>query len=55
MDARAALDAFVERAFGGLTVDEIHVYESRLGGGPDNAGSTYILRHKAALGSHASN
>ena len=49
VDARAALDAFVERQFGGFTVDEIHVYESRLGGGPDNAGSTYILRHKAAL------
>ena len=49
MDARAALDAFVGREFGGLTVEEIHVYESRLGGGPDNAGSTYILRHKAAL------
>jgi RNA 2',3'-cyclic 3'-phosphodiesterase len=55
VDARAALDAFVDREFGGLTVDEIHVYESRLGGGPDNAGSTYILRHKAALGSHSSN
>jgi len=49
VDARAALDAFVGREFGGLTVEEIHVYESRLGGGPDNAGSTYILRHKAAL------
>ena len=49
VDARAALDAFVDREFGGATIDEIHVYESRLGGGPDNAGSTYILRHKAAL------
>jgi RNA 2',3'-cyclic 3'-phosphodiesterase len=49
VDARAALDAFVGREFGGLTVEEIHIYESRLGGGPDNAGSTYILRHKAAL------
>jgi len=49
VDARAALDAFVGREFGGLTVEEIHVYESRLGGGPDNAGSTYILRHQAAL------
>jgi 2'-5' RNA ligase len=49
VDARAALDAFAEREFGGLTVDEIHVYESQLGGGLDNAGSTYILRHKAAL------
>ena len=49
VDARSALDAFVNREFGGLTVEEIHIYESRLGGGPDNAGSTYILRHKAAL------
>jgi 2'-5' RNA ligase len=55
VDARAALDAFVDREFGGLTVGEIHIYESRLGGGPDNAGSTYILRHQATLGSHASN
>jgi RNA 2',3'-cyclic 3'-phosphodiesterase len=55
VDARAALDAFVDREFGGLTVGEIHIYESRLGGGPDNTGSTYILRHKAALGSHSSN
>jgi len=49
VDARAALGAFVGREFGGLTVEEIHIYESRLGGGPDNAGSTYILRHQAAL------
>ena len=49
VDARAALEAFVGREFGSVTVEEIHVYESRLGGGPDNAGSTYILRHKAAL------
>jgi 2'-5' RNA ligase len=49
VDARAALDAFVNREFGSLTVEEIHIYESRLGGGPDNAGSTYILRHQAAL------
>jgi 2'-5' RNA ligase len=49
VDARAALDAFVDREFGSATVDEIHIYESRLGGGPDNAGSTYLLRHKAAL------
>ena len=49
VDARAALDAFVDREFGSVTVGEIHLYESRLGGGPDNAGSTYILRHKAAL------
>jgi hypothetical protein len=29
-------------------IDELHLYESRLGGG----GSTYILRSKAALGSN---
>lgn len=47
-----ALDAFVNREFGSVTVDEIHLYESRLGGGPENAGSTYILRHRAALASN---
>jgi 2'-5' RNA ligase len=51
VDASAALDAFVDREFGSLRVDEIHLYESRLGGGPENAGSTYILRHRAALAS----
>ncbi len=52
VDASAALDAFVDREFGGLWVDEIHLCESRLGGGPENAGSTYILRHSAALASN---
>jgi 2'-5' RNA ligase len=51
VDARAALAPFGERAFGAASVDEALVFESRLGG----SGSTYILRHKAALGSHASN
>ncbi len=55
VDARAALAPFGERAFGAASVDEVLVFESRLGSGPDNVGSTYILRHKAALGSHSSN
>ena len=45
VDARRALDAFADRDFGGTTVDEVHVYESRLGG----EGSTYVLRSRAAL------
>jgi 2'-5' RNA ligase len=45
VDARRALDVFAGRAFGGTTVDEVHVYESRLGG----EGSTYVLRSRAAL------
>ena len=51
VDARAALAPFGERAFGAASVDEALVFESRLGG----TGSTYLLRHKAALGSHSSN
>jgi 2'-5' RNA ligase len=49
VDARAALAPFGERAFGPAPVDEVLVFESRLGGGRDNAGSTYVLRHTAAL------
>lgn len=48
VDARRALDGFVSREFGGTTVEEVHVYESRLGG----EGSTYVLRSRAALGSN---
>jgi RNA 2',3'-cyclic 3'-phosphodiesterase len=51
VDVRAALDAFAGRndqSFGGTTVGEVHVYESRLGG----EGSTYVLRSRAALGSN---
>ena len=55
VDARAALAPFGERAFGAASVDEALVFESRLGSGPHSVGSTYILRHKAALGSHSSN
>jgi 2'-5' RNA ligase len=50
VDARAALAAFAAREFGGTVVDEVHVYESRLGGGPNNEGSTYVLRSRAKLG-----
>ncbi|HZL18282.1 MAG TPA: RNA 2',3'-cyclic phosphodiesterase [Polyangia bacterium] len=49
LDARAALAPFADRAFGvgaEVRIDELQLYESRLGG----AGSTYILRSKAALG-----
>ena len=48
VDARAALDAFAGRDFGGTTVEEVHLYESRLGG----EGSTYVLRSRAALASN---
>jgi len=48
VDARAALDAFATREFGATTIDEVHVYESRLGG----EGSTYVLRSRAALSSN---
>jgi len=30
----------------------VRLYESQLGGGPDNAGSTYVLRSRAALHSN---
>ena len=52
VDARAALAAMGDRSFGVAPVSEICVYESQLGGGPDNAGSTYVLRHTAAFGSN---
>jgi 2'-5' RNA ligase len=45
VDARAALAPFERRAFGAAPVDEVLVFESRLGGD----GSTYVLRHRAAL------
>ena len=51
VDARAALDAFAARnvqPLGETTVEEVHVYESRLGG----EGSTYVLRSRAALNSN---
>jgi len=47
VDAGAALERLRSRAFGAATVDEVHLYESRLGG----EGSTYVLRSRAALAS----
>ncbi|HVY40142.1 MAG TPA: RNA 2',3'-cyclic phosphodiesterase [Polyangia bacterium] len=52
VQAGPALARFGERAFGVATVGALHVYESQLGGGPDHAGSTYVLRHRAALASN---
>jgi 2'-5' RNA ligase len=49
VDARAALALRAERALGSVEVDEVHVYESRLGG----EGSTYVLRHRARLSAPA--
>jgi 2'-5' RNA ligase len=51
VDARAALAPFESRAFGAASVDEALVVESQLGG----EGSTYVLRHRAALGSQIQN
>ncbi len=52
VDARAALAREVDRAFGALTVEELHVYESQLARSKD-AGSTYVLRHRARLNARA--
>jgi 2'-5' RNA ligase len=46
VDARAALAPFEARAFGAASIDEALTFESQLGG----EGSTYVLRHTAALG-----
>jgi 2'-5' RNA ligase len=51
VDARAALAPLEQRAFGAASVDEALVFESQLGGD----GSTYVLRHTAALGSKIQN
>lgn len=48
LDVRAALAPWTDRAFGMVEVDEVHVYESQLGG----EGSTYVLRSRAALGAN---
>jgi 2'-5' RNA ligase len=45
VDALAALEPWSDRAFGGVSVREIHVYESITGGDA----STYVLRGKALL------
>ena len=52
VDAGPPLARVGNRTFGVATVDALHVYESQLGGGPDRAGSTYVLRHRAALASN---
>jgi len=49
VDARAVLERDVDRAFGRVMVDVVHVYESHLG----REGSTYVLRHRAPLGARA--
>jgi 2'-5' RNA ligase len=51
VDARGALGPFAGRLFGAVTVDEVHLYESRLG----KDGSTYVLRSRAPLGPSDSN
>jgi 2'-5' RNA ligase len=48
VDARAALAPWSERSFGAVQLDEVHVYESQLGGD----GSTYVLRSRAPLGAN---
>jgi RNA 2',3'-cyclic 3'-phosphodiesterase len=52
VDALAPLSTLGDHHFGMATVDALHVYESQLGGGPHHAGSTYVLRHRAALASN---
>jgi 2'-5' RNA ligase len=48
VDARAALAPLSSLSFGNVQLDEIHVYESQLGG----EGSTYALRCRAPLGAN---
>lgn len=52
VDARSPLSSLGEHRFGAARIDALHVYESQLGGGQHNAGSTYVLRHRAALASN---
>jgi RNA 2',3'-cyclic 3'-phosphodiesterase len=54
VDARAALVPGLDRVFGLVSVDEVHVCESRLGRSKDVA-STYVLRSRAPLGARGSN
>jgi 2'-5' RNA ligase len=49
VDARAALAPRTDLPVGIAVVDEVHVYESQLGG----EGSTYVLRRGARLGARA--
>ena len=48
VDARAALAPLGDRVFGKVAIEEVHLFESRLGGD----GSTYVLRSRAALASN---
>jgi 2'-5' RNA ligase len=54
VDVRAALAPWAERSLGTVAVDEVHVYESRLGQ-QDGEGSTYVLRSRVALAPRGSN
>jgi RNA 2',3'-cyclic 3'-phosphodiesterase len=54
IDARAALVPGANRVFGLVSVDEVHVCESRLGRSKDVA-STYVLRSRAPLGARGAN
>jgi 2'-5' RNA ligase len=47
VDARAAFDGISNHTFGRFVVGELHLYESQRGRG--TAGSTYVLRSRAAL------
>jgi 2'-5' RNA ligase len=49
VDAQAALARWADWPLGFTVVDEVHVYESQLGG----EGSMYVLRHRARLGARA--
>lgn len=50
LDVRDPLAPWRQRSFGTLAVTELHVYESQLGKGTDNRGSTYVLRARAPFG-----
>ncbi len=54
VDARAALAPDLDRVFGLVSVDEVHVCESQLGRSKDVA-STYVLRIRAPHGARGSN
>jgi len=45
VDVRLAIEPWRTRSFGVVSVDEVHLYESRLG----REGSTYLLRGRAPL------
>jgi 2'-5' RNA ligase len=55
VDARAALAHWTGHLFGDVAVNDVHLYESRLARSESDAGSTYIVRSRAALGADGSN